>query len=358
MKNRTKLNEIYNKIGSRQRLDSSEALSLFRDAPWLEVVNLADQRKRQQVGEGTASYTVFPIINYTNVCNIDCSFCSFKRDEGDKKAYVLNDDQVFSKIEYAQTQGADQIFLQGGVHPGLKLDYYTELLSNIKSRFDVHIRGFSPVELKQIADISSMPLDEMISRLKSAGLDSVPGAGAEILVERVRKILAPKKCTTVEWAEIMKECHRQNLTGSANIVFGSVETDEEIFQHLQLIRDIQDETGGFNTFIPWTFQPQTKDFEIKKIPHHTYLKMLGICRIFLDNIKNIEVSVLVLGKEIGQLALHMGANDISSPVIEENVLRSYGVKSELESQTLILEAGFRPVRRDFNYTKFEDMPLN
>jgi cyclic dehypoxanthinyl futalosine synthase len=349
--------DIYQKIDQQQRISSNEALVLYREAPWLEIAHKAHQKRCQQTGADTASYTVFPVINYTNVCTIGCSFCSFKTDENSKNAYVLNEEQVFLKIEYAQSQGADQIFLQGGVHPGLKIDYYLNLLSKIKSRFDIHIRAFSPVELQQIADSTKLSVADVIGRLKDAGLDSVPGAGAEILVERVRKILAPKKCTTREWVDIMKECHRQRLPGSANIVFGSIEEEYEIFEHLQLIRDIQDETKGFNTFIPWTFQPQTKEFKVIKVPHHLYLKMLGICRLFLDNIKNIEVSVLGLGKEIGQMALHMGANDISSPVIEENVLRSYGTKSELESQRLIKEAGFKPVRRDFNYSKFMEIPI-
>jgi len=190
---------------------------------------------------------------------------------------------------------------------------------------------------------------DLISNLKEAGLDSVPGAGAEILSERVRKILAPQKCTTAEWVDIMKQCHQLGLHGSANIVFGSVETDEEIIEHLNLVRLIQDETGGFNSFIPWTFQSQTKDFHRRSIKHYEYLKVLGICRLFLDNINNIEVSVMVLGKEIGQLALRMGANDISSPVLEEKVLRSFGVKNEEGARNLISAAGFNPVKRDFNY---------
>ncbi len=176
-------------------------------------------------------------------------------------------------------------------------------------------------------------------------------------MERVRKILSPKKCTTAEWSDILKECHRQGLNGSANIVFGTVETDAEIIEHLQVVRDIQDATGGFTAFIPWTFQAQTKDFTVRNVSHHEYLKVLAICRLFLDNIDNLEVSVMVLGKEIGKLALLMGANDISSPVIEENVLRSFGVKNEMGSRKLITAAGLLPQRRDFNYTKFIDKPL-
>lgn len=345
------LKKLYRSIRNRQRITPDEALLLLREAPWLEIAQLAWERRVQKVGADTASYTVFRIINYTNVCSIACSFCSFKCSEQDPNAYVLDQKQVFDLIDDAIPKGCDQVFFQGGVNPALPLTYYLEMLQGIKARYGFHIRGFSPVELKQMALFYGLELKELIRQLKQAGLDSVPGAGAEILVERVRNILSPAKCTTAEWVAIMKECHRQGLGGSANIVFGSVETDREIIAHLQLIRTLQDETGGFNSFIPWTFQSQTKQFHRRIVPHHEYLKLLGICRLFLDTIDNVEVSVLVLGKEIGQLALRMGANDISSPVLEEHVLRSYGVKSESEARALIAGAGFEPVRRDFNYQR-------
>jgi cyclic dehypoxanthinyl futalosine synthase len=344
-----RLTNLYQKIRYRERISPEEALILLREAPWLEIAQLAWEQRVHKVGADTASYTVFRIINYTNVCTIACSFCSFKCSENDSKSYVLRQQQVFDLIEDAIPKGSNQVFFQGGVNPSLPLDYYLEMLQGIKKQYGFHIRGFSPVELKQMALAHKLELSSLIRRLKQAGLDSVPGAGAEILAERVRKILSPAKCTTSEWVEIMKLCHRQGLGGSANIVFGSVETDQEIIEHLNLIRSIQDETGGFNSFIPWTFQSQTRNFYRRTVHHHEYLKVLGICRLFLDNIDNLEVSVMVLGKEIGQLALRMGANDISSPVLEEHVLRSFGVKSETEARGLIAGAGFEPIRRDFNY---------
>jgi cyclic dehypoxanthinyl futalosine synthase len=343
------LENIYQKITDNIRISESEGLFLLKNAHWLDIAKLANIRKNQQVGEKIASYTVFAIINYTNICEIECSFCSYKKNIDDRSAYVLSKDQIFQKIDYAISQNADQIFFQGGVHPELKVDFYTNIISAIKEQYPIHIRGFSPVEIKHIAKISNISIKTAIQDLKTSGLDSVPGAGAEMLSDRVRNILSPKKCTTQEWCDILTECHAQKLYGSANIVFGSVETDEEIIQHLDLVRSIQDNTGGFNSFIPWTFQQQTKAFKTRFVASHDYLKMLGICRLYLDNIKNIEVSVMVLGKKIGGLALHMGANDISSPVIEENVLRSFGVKNEVESRLLISEAGFDPYRRDFNY---------
>ena len=343
------LKPIYQSIRRGDRLTPGESLALLRDAPWLEVAQLAWERRVQVLGGETASYTVFRIINYTNVCSIACSFCSFKCAQDDDKAYVLNQQEIFDLIDDAAARGADQVFFQGGVNPSLPLSYYLDMLSAIKSHYGFHIRGFSPVELKHMALTYDLEIDRLIGQLQDAGLDSVPGAGAEILSERVRKILSPEKCTTEEWIDIMKRCHRAGLDGSANIVFGSVETDEEIIEHLNLVREIQDETGGFNSFIPWTFQSQTKAFFRKSVKHHEYLKVLALSRLFLDNINNIEVSVMVLGSSIGQLALRMGANDISSPVLEENVLRSFGVQSEPEAVQLISDAGFHPKRRDFNY---------
>jgi len=347
--------EIYNKIRANIRIDESEGLKLLRDAPWLELAQLAWEKRVQHVGDDSASYTLFRIINYTNVCQIKCKFCSFQRDETDKNAYVLDKKAVLDKVAEAKEKGVEQIFLQGGVHPNLPLSYYTSLLKAIKCTHGVHIRAFSPVEILYLSKLNQVEVPELILKLKDAGLDSVPGAGAEILAERVRVILSPEKCTTEQWSMVMKECHKHGLMGSANIVFGSIEKDEEIISHLDIIRKIQDETNGFNSFIPWTFQKQTKGFYVKNIPPHDYLKMVSLCRIYLDNIKNIEVSVLVLGKDIGKMALRMGANDISSPVLEENVLKSFGVKSEVESQTLIKEAGFNPVKRNFNYTKFTSL---
>ncbi len=343
------LEEIYQKLDQDQRISKAEAFFLYQKADWLTLAQKAQARRAQRLGANWASYTLFRVINYTNICNIDCSFCSFKRHEGEQGAYVMSQEEVLAKVKSTLELGVGQIFLQGGVHPDLPFSYYTELLRAIKATYPVHIRGFSPVEIQYMAQLEGRPSLGIIQELKAAGLDSVPGAGAEILVERVRQILSPQKCTVEEWGQILKECHSLGLRGSANLVFGSVETKEEIFEHLDFIRRLQEDTGGFDSFIPWTFQPQTKAFEVQKVPPQEYLKILALCRLFLDNIENIEVSVMVLGKEIGELALGMGANDISSPVIEEKVLRSYGTKSENEAQLLIEDAGYQARYRDFNY---------
>lgn len=340
---------IYRNIRDGVRITPVEGLELLQHAPWLELAQLAWEKRAEKTPSEQASYTMFRIINYTNVCAVDCSFCSFKRKADDEKSYVLSKEEVFEKIEHARNKGADQVFFQGGVHPDLPLEYYLNILKGIKEKYEMHIRAFSPVEIKNLADQNGLSIPDVLKKLKDAGLDSVPGAGAEMLVERVRNILAPNKCTVDEWVEIIKQCHQSGLKGSANIVFGSIETEEEILAHLEIVRTIQDETGGFNAFIPWIFQQQTKDFTLRKIAPHYYLKVLALCRLYLDNIDNIEVSVMVLGKDIGKLALHMGANDISSPVIEENVLRSHSVSTEAEARQLIQDAGFVPARRNFNY---------
>ncbi|OGG96455.1 MAG: dehypoxanthine futalosine cyclase [Candidatus Lambdaproteobacteria bacterium RIFOXYD12_FULL_49_8] len=345
--------KLYEQIRAGQRISSEEGLALLQRAPWTALGTLAQERRTALLGNESASYTLFRIINYTNVCTIDCNFCSFRQNAEHPRAYVMSTEEVLEKCAQAGTLGADQIFLQGGVHPDLPLDYYLELLRAIKSRFGFHIRGFSPVELREMSKSSDLKLSTLLSLLKEAGLDSVPGAGAEILAERVRKVLSPNKCSAQEWADILALCHEQGLRGSANIVFGSIETEAEIIEHLDLVRQLQDRTGGFDSFVAWTFQAQTKDFTVKPIPPHHYLKVLALARLYLDNIQHLEVSVMVQGPETAKIALQMGADDISSPVLEEQVLRSHGVSSEQEARKLIEGAGLKPRRRDFNYRYLE-----
>ncbi len=341
-----------------KRISPEEAILLYEEADFLKVQMVA-RFLRQKVRPLTeASYTMFRVVNYTNYCNVECSFCSFMDEIGNGKGYVLTLDQVLEKMDYAMEMGADQLFLQGGVYPNLPFEYYTNLISGVKKRFpNMHIRAFSPVEIINLETITKRPLKDVLIELKSIGLDSVPGAGAEILTERMREIISPKKATVSEWVRAMETCHEVGLPGSANVVFGSEETKAEVIEHLSVIRDLQDRTGGFLSFIPWTFQPQTKRFKIRSVPTHEYLKVLGICRIFLDNIPHIETSVMVLGKGVGQLALLSGADDISSVVIEENVLRSFGLKTEKEAQKFLTEGGFVPVRRDLFYKQKETLSL-
>lgn len=342
---------ILEKALAGQRIDAAEALELYRHADYLKVAGAARQLRERKGNPGLVTYTTFRVVNYTNFCNVYCNFCSFMEPAGSERGYILDEDQVVAKMEEALAMGADQMFLQGGVHPELPFDYYLKLIRAVKERIgpQVHVRAFSPVELLNMEKITGRPLAECLRDLKAAGMDSVPGAGAEILTDRMRKILSPEKSPVSEWVRVMETCHREGLPGSANIVWGSEETDEEIIEHLQVVRDLQDRTGGFLAFIPWTFQQQTKKFKVRPVPPHEYLKMVGLCRIFLDNIDHIETSLMVLGQGVGALALRSGADDISSIVIEENVLRSYGVKSREKAETFIRESGFEPRARDLLY---------
>ncbi len=342
-----------------RRISPEEALRLYREGDYLKIIAVARFLREKVLPKNYASYTMFRVVNYTNYCNVECSFCSFMDEIGSGKGYNLTKDEILEKMEYALKVGADQIFLQGGVNPELRYDYYLEILQAVKQRFPrMHIRAFSPVEILNLEKITGKSLRSVLQELKEAGLDSVPGAGAEILTERMRNLISPKKASVQEWVRAMETCHEVGLPGSANIVFGSEETPEEIIEHLNVVRQLQDRTGGFLSFIPWTFQPQTKKFKIRHVPTHEYLKVLGICRIFLDNIRHIETSILVLGKGVGELALHSGADDMSSVVIEENVLRSYGLKTEKEALKFLREAGFTPLRRNLLYEYDSEEKMN
>lgn len=332
-----------------KRLSSEDALTLWQQSPWTALVDAGHQMRCQRLDPTVVSYTAFRLINYTNVCDIDCSFCSFKDEQTSKRAYTLSLQQIQQKAEEARNQGADHIFFQGGVNSHLPISYYLEALQLLHHQMGFHVRGFSPVELVRMSEAFQMDLPSLLNLLKAAGLGSVPGAGAEILTERMRQILSPKKLSAQQWCATMGACHQAGLPGSANIVFGSEETDEDIITHLTYIRDQQDRTGGFLTFVPWVFQPQTKDFFIRHVPGTQYLKMVALCRLFFDNINHIEVSVLVVGKELGELGLYAGADDINSIVLEENVLRSHGLRTLRAAERFIFEAGFIARRRTLNF---------
>ncbi len=321
------------------------ALNLWKNANWTELAKAAHEMRVEIHGKKNVSYTVFRIINYTNVCKIGCSFCSFRK----LQPYVLSIDEIVSQARTAKKQGANGIFFQGGVNPKIPLDYYLDAIRVLHKTLNFPVRAFSPVELFHIAKNNKMPLQQLLQKLKEAGLSSVPGAGAEIMTAKMRRILSPKKLSAKEWCGVMEECHRQGLKGSANIVIGSTESPEDIIEHLNYIREVQNETGGFQSFIPWVFQPQTNDFPIRHVRSDEYIKLVALCRLFFHNIPNIEVSVLGMGKVLGELALYAGANDISSVVLEERVMRSQGITGIEEAEEFIKNAGFNAVRRGINY---------
>ena len=343
------MDEKLQKAMDGKRLDTADALHILKDVPWTEVVEVGDAIRKRMHPEGRVGYTAFRIVNYTNVCEVTCSFCSFCRPAKSPEAYVLTLDEIRQKTLEAKARGADQIFLQGGVNREIPLSYYTDVLKMLTREMGMKVRGFSPVELVRIAEFNGITLDKLLDILKDAGLTSVPGAGAEILSDRMRQMLSPKKLPAQQWCDTLAACHKKGLPGSANIVFGSVETPEEIIEHLDYVRKTQDIAGGFKSFVVWTFQPQTDKFPIRHVRGDEYLKLLALSRIFLDNVPHIEVSLLGMGLSLGELGLHSGADDINSIVIEENVLQNHGLTTIEAAEDFIRNAGFTPYRRSLNF---------
>lgn len=334
-----------------RRISPAEGLELLRAADLLRLIAAAREIRNRKNDPSVVTYTMFRIVNYTNICSVHCSFCRYHEPVGSPSGVVLAVEDIVLKMREAVALGANQLFLQGGVNPGIPFDYYLDVVRTVKEVFgsQIHIRAFSPSEIIGMERLTGLPLREVVRRLKSAGVDSVPGAGAEILSDRMRAILSPRKLSVSDWLRVMETCHEEGLPGSANIVFGSQETAGEIIEHLRLVRELQDRTGGFLAFIPWTFQKQTDRFFVRSVPAVEYLRVLALCRIFLDNIPHIEASILVLGRDAGSLALHAGADDISSVVIEENVLASRGPGTEEHAREFIRESGFSPRKRDLLY---------
>jgi cyclic dehypoxanthinyl futalosine synthase len=344
---------ILEKAMAGERISPIEALSLYDSADFLKVMAAAREIRNRLHNPSVVTYTMFRIVNYTNVCRVHCSFCSFHEPPGSPSGMVLSVEQIVQKMRDAVKLGADQLFLQGGVNPEIPFDYYLTVVRTVKELLGpgIHIRAFSPVEIMEMERQTGMALRGVIRELKNAGIDSVPGAGAEILSDRMRSVLSPGKGSVADWVRVMEVCHEEGLPGSANVVFGSSETREEVIEHLRIVRDLQDRTHGFLAFIPWTFQRQTDRFYLRGVPAQEYLKVLGICRLFFDNIPHIEASILTLGRGTGALALHAGADDISSVVIEENVLKNYGLNTEEDACEFIRASGFVPAARTLLYRR-------
>lgn len=332
------------------RLTCEDLAALLESPDWTAIVAAGHALRCRMHSPSEVSYASFRIVNYTSVCNVGCSFCSFQDSEDSERGYVLSLDEIVQKTREAKEWGCDAIFLQGGVNPHLPLTYYLNAVSAIRSQ-GLAVRGFSPVELVRLAEKEKLPLRELLGILKEAGLSSVPGAGAEILTDRMRQILSPRKLSMEEWCGTMGACHEMGLPGSCNIVFGSSETTEDLVEHLGALRDQQDRTGGFQSFIPWIFQAQTKGFPIRHVRSLEYLRLLAASRLFLDNISHVEVSVMVMGRELAELGLYAGADDVSSVVFEENVLASRGLKTVRAAERFLTEAGFTPRRRSIDHER-------
>lgn len=337
----------------KNRITKRQALSLLKNSDLLELGQKADKLRESLHPEKIVTFIVDRNINYTNICINKCTFCAFWRDKGEADAYVLDKDELFKKIEETINLGGTQILIQGGLHPDFGLDYYTNLLKEIKSRFDINVHGFSPPEIYYIAEKSDLTVLETLQILRKAGLDSIPGGGAEILSDRVREILSPKKIKSFLWLKVMEKAHRLGMRTTATMMFGSIEKPEDIIEHLDAIRTLQDKTKGFTAFIPWTFQPGNTEFGDRDAATAVeYLRVLALSRIYLDNIKNIQASWVTQGLKIAEVALRFGANDFGSTMIEENVVASTGISYKVSKEDIIdtiKKAGFLPAQRDTYY---------
>lgn len=350
------LDDLQQRVWNGDRISQSEALSLYR-LPLEELGALAHRRRElskasayDRRGNDIVSYIVDRNINYTNVCNVYCKFCAFYRVESDTDAYVITFDEIDRKIEELLAVGGTQILMQGGHHPRLSLQWYLDLLSHLRAKFpQINIHGFSPSEFIHFQEVFQRPLAEIIRLFREAGLGSIPGGGGEILVDRVRKRIAPLKAMSDDWLKVMEVAHQQGLKSSATMMFGHVETIEDRIEHLERVRVQQDATGGFTAFICWTFQAENTRLKAPTVGANEYLRMQALSRIYLDNIPNVQSSWVTQGLQIGQVALRFGANDLGSIMLEENVVSQAGTTFRMtvdDMRRLISELGYEPRQRD------------
>jgi cyclic dehypoxanthinyl futalosine synthase len=361
-------------VKNNNRISKKEGLRLLKETDLLQLGRMADEMRKGLHPGGIVTFIVDRNINYTNVCINRCRFCAFWRDENDPEAYLLERGDLFKKIEETIQLGGTQILIQGGLHPKLDISYFLSLLKDIKNRFDINVHGFSPPEICYMADKSDLTIQETLYLLRDAGLDSMPGGGAEILSDRVREILSPRKIKSGKWLRVMEQTHKLGMKTTATMMFGSIEKAEDIIEHLDAVRNLQDKTGGFTAFIPWSFQPgntelaknskqraRSEERRVKRddLAHEIhpataveYLRILAFSRIYLDNIKNIQASWVTQGLKLAQVALRFGANDFGSTMLEENVIASTGISYRVTKEDIIKairDTGFSPAQRNTHY---------
>ena len=356
------LSDLYQKASEFKFLSVAEGVFLYHHAPLAELMLIADELRKKQVPHGKITWQIDRNVNTTNVCIANCKFCNFYRIPGHPEAYITDMPTYRKKIEETLKYGGDQLLLQGGHHPELGLDFYTKTFRQIKTEYpNIKLHTLGPPEVAHICKLEKMNHRDVLVELRKAGMDSLPGAGAEILIDRVRRLISKGKCGAQEWLDIMHEAHKLNITTSATMMFGHVETIEERFEHLVKIRDVQsrkpENANGFLAFIPWTFQDvDTLLAKIRGIHNLTtpeeYIRMIALSRIMLPNIKNIQASWLTVGKQIAQVCLHAGANDFGSIMLEENVVSAAGAPHRFTYKSIqdaIREAGFEPQLRNQQY---------
>jgi cyclic dehypoxanthinyl futalosine synthase len=348
------ITELESRVAEGGRLTRDEALFLYTQAPTYALARMADGVRARKHPEGVVTYIIDRNVNYTNVCVARCNFCAFYRDVGHADGYVLGFDEIFRKIDETIGVGGVQLLLQGGHNPDLPLKWYEDLFRAVKSRYpSFKLHALSPPEVIHLSRLSRLPVPAVLDRLIDAGLDSVPGGGAEILVDRVRKLLnCYGKATSDEWLDVMRHAHRAGLRTTATMMYGTVETMEERLEHLFRLRDVQDETAGFTAFITWSYQPEHTERGGSEATGIEYLRTLAIARLVLDNFDNLQASWVTQGGKVGQLSLAFGANDMGSVMIEENVVRAAGASycmDEVEIVRNVEDAGFVAKRRNMHY---------
>ena len=353
------IDDIIRTIDAGARVSAEDALELYLHAPTHVLGQLADGIRRRKHPEGTVTYIIDRNVNYTNVCVAKCNFCAFYRDVGSSEGYVLGFEEIFRKIDETIEVGGVQLLLQGGHNPDLPLTWYEDLFRAIKGRYpDFKLHALSPPEVIHLSRLSQLDVPVVIDRLIAAGLDSIPGGGAEILVDRVRRLLhCYGKATADEWLDVMRHAHCRGLRTTATMMYGTVETREERIQHMMRLRSLQDETGGFTAFITWSFQPEHTELGGTEATGVDYLRTLAVARIVLDNFDNLQASWVTQGGKVGQLSLAFGANDMGSVMIEENVVRAAGAAycmDEIEIVRNVEDAGFIAKRRNMHYDVLGD----
>jgi len=354
-----RVQQLAEKVASGGRVDRAEALELYRHAPTTLLGRLADGIRARRHPSRVVTYIIDRNVNYTNICVARCNFCAFYRTVGSNEGYVLGFDEIKRKIQETIDVGGNQLLLQGGHNPDLPIQWYEDLFRSIKSTFpDFKLHALSPPEVLHLSRMSGLTTGAVIDRLIAAGLDSIPGGGAEILVDRVRKALnCYSKATSDEWLAIMREAHLAGLRTTATMMYGTVDTDEDRIEHMMRLRDVQDDTGGFTAFITWSYQPDHTEHGGYEATGVDYLRTLALARIVLDNFDNLQASWVTQGGKVGQLSLAYGANDMGSVMIEENVVRAAGASycmDEVEIVTNVESAGFTAKRRNMHYELLGD----
>ena len=352
--------ELLARAAGGERLSYDEGVRVYREASLHDLGAAAHQRRSALYPGRDVSYVIDTTINYTNICNVHCTFCAFFRPEGHAEGYTMTHDEVLARVEWAAAQGATQIMVQGGVNPDLPLSYYTELFEKIRQRFPaVDIHSLSTSEICGIAKREQLSVETVLRTLHAAGLKSLPGAGAEILVERVRKRISARKIDDDRWLEVMRVAQHLGMPTTATMMFGSIETDAERITHLHVLRELQDETGGFSAFIPWYYVPHKTPLKGREATGIEYLRVIAISRLYLDNFAHIQASWLTPGLKLGQLALLYGADDMGGTILEERVVTLAGSTNQATRKQLeqtIRQAGYEPAVRD-TYFRRRDYPL-